>query len=428
MPIARIIASIPCRTAALAERLRAFGYTVETVEPGQESDGRADLEVNVREGKTAEILQELAGRKPGCDPDVYIAAGALSGTPDAVQNAPQNASSVSTAAPVYAAGPPTIADTMNGVAAGLQNKRDLLAKALREQRAILRQARIAERQTTRRQGVAPAASESAFEPGQVFDDASDSGRPNYDADPERVTLSEESGMPEPGVAAWAGEGPRSGSGRPEDFATAQEFGAPPESTQTEYSSAVGGLAAEPTSSASGSLKASRSPRKRAIRIVIPGGRHMSRRAREWRAAALISCLFAGLLMLGWAAVTREPVSPLPKSLTSQTGLEEALPFGAATIKPTASAATIAAHADRVAGHATTADAADAEKQTGPSTKINTRPAADRQKSASRETARKQQRPRSAKEEETAEDEVIIHRRSPAPAVGNEKASLKRFSD
>ena len=428
MPIARIITSMPCRTAALAERLRAFGYTVETVEPGQETDGRADLEVSVSEGKTAEMLKELAARQSVADPDVYIAAGALSGTPLPAQNAPQNAPSLPTAGSVYAAGPPTIADTMNGVAAGLQNKRDLLAKALREQRAMLRQARIAERQKTRQQGVAPAAREWAFEPEQLSDNVGvDSRGLNYNAHSEPITLPEESGMPAPGAAAWVGEALPNGSDESQHLSAPQEFAVPAESPQEEYSSAVAdGVAAEPMSSAAivGPHQRSRTPRRRAIRILIPGGRHMSRRAREWRAAVLISCLFAGLLMLGWAAVTREPVSPLPKSLTTQTGLEEALPFGAATLKPTASAATIPAHEVTATSHAATAAVADAGKRTN----VNPRPAADKKKSASQGTVRKQQPSRSAEEDEIAEDEVIIHHRGPAPAIRSEKASLKRFSD
>jgi hypothetical protein len=422
MPIARIITSMPNQALALAERLRRHGYTVETIAPGETPRGRADLELTLKSAAASEVIKQIVERTAPGSPDVYIAAGALHSRP------PVKAQTDPVA--------PTVADTVNGVAAGLQNKRDLLAKALREQRALLRQARIAERQRMKRaEAVKPMATPIGDEAGAVSDEpATVSPVPPYEALP----IEPRQSVPQL-------------SGPPASEASVQEDAAgfiDGREIEVEQEAVQRATAAEPVEVAQGGSRQpevgpsfhhaagadaphteSSRPRRRAVRVVIPGGKRISRRAREWRAAVLISALFAALLMLGWAAATKEPVSPLPRSFSAQTSVEEAVPFGAATLKPAVTSAEPRSPAHIAEPVSTSAEKGRKSETKSTGAEANRSHLSRDRKIGGSKPARSQRHASRNADDEIAEDHVIYHRAPSAPQpVENEKASLKKFSD
>src|SRR3954464_12582693 len=75
MPVARIITRVPEESTDLVARLRARGYTVEMVDPGDFRVTPADLEIELDRLKTEEALAAAArfGRKH--EAEIFVAAG-----------------------------------------------------------------------------------------------------------------------------------------------------------------------------------------------------------------------------------------------------------------------------------------------------------------------------------------------------------------
>jgi hypothetical protein len=437
MPLARIITSTPDEALAIAERLRAQGYVVETVAPGDASDHHADLELKLEHATAAEVLAGVTQRTVASDADVYIGARVF-----------QSAAVTVATARRISAGAPTVADTMNGVAAGLQNKRDLLAKALREQRMLLREARQAERLKKRLADTAqsqerraeetlgvrptseqptlnglPVAAESSDEDASVLNSELRAPTEVAPASPCEAVLST---APVESISLPAHPEPATESRVSQVPAVTSE----PHFAEHKIEESATIAAVRPAAGSIGDIGArvpvSR-PRKRAIRIKFKTGKPLSRRGREWRAAVLISSLFATLLMLGWGVVTRQPVSPLPRSFSANPNVQQAVPFGAATLGPPngATAPTSrslptpnAATAQEVRSAARPGNKPDASGRVSTSNRNQTP-----QKVVPRERARR------SSDDYVAEDQVIYHRSAPKPPpVQKEKASLKRFSD
>lgn len=154
MPLVRLITPSSDDALPVVEQLRALGYTVETVAPGQPADERADLEISL-ERHSAHTVLSRAAELLADNMDIYIGAGAFS------SSAGTEIGTIGKTGAAAAHRIPTMADTVNGVARGLQNKRDLLAKALREQRAAMRSARPATQ--------APQEEEVAHQPEQIVE-------------------------------------------------------------------------------------------------------------------------------------------------------------------------------------------------------------------------------------------------------------------
>ncbi|MFB3918384.1 MAG: hypothetical protein ACE14M_16765, partial [Terriglobales bacterium] len=77
MPIARIITQSAAAAAMVAERLRAEGYTVETVSPLDKPLQAADLEIRIDQCATEEALILAAEMVPEGG-RILVAPGALS--------------------------------------------------------------------------------------------------------------------------------------------------------------------------------------------------------------------------------------------------------------------------------------------------------------------------------------------------------------
>ncbi len=263
----RLITRFPANAGAIADQLRSRGYEVEIAAPGTTELRRVDLEIEMESCGVAEALGRAAELAREDDADVYVAAGCF----------PEEKSLPSTALVISA--PPSVTDTVNGVAAGLQNKRDLLAKALREQRALMREARIAQRQRREQEAALQAVKRDE--------------RARLEQQAEILRVKEEQKR----IAL-----------------------------QQEEEKAMRRIA-----------QAEQMGRARALRRTenrLPAVPALTRRTHEWRLAFAIATVFAAVLTLGWSASTRSPVTLLPQGLVNgRPPVEEQTPFGAATIRP-----------------------------------------------------------------------------------------------
>src|SRR5215475_10835943 len=77
MPLARIITTSADDSLELSMQLRSRGYRVETVAPGQVSNGPADLEVCLEECAPEDVLTKAAVVQDSEDLWVFVAPGAL---------------------------------------------------------------------------------------------------------------------------------------------------------------------------------------------------------------------------------------------------------------------------------------------------------------------------------------------------------------
>src|SRR5258706_3172468 len=75
MPVARIITRVPEESTHLVARLRARGYTVELVDPGDFRVTPADFEINLDRMKTPDALAEAARFGREHDAEVFVAVG-----------------------------------------------------------------------------------------------------------------------------------------------------------------------------------------------------------------------------------------------------------------------------------------------------------------------------------------------------------------
>ncbi len=267
MQKARVITRSPENAGAIADQLRSYGYEVEIATPGGVGLPTVDLEVEIEFRGSTQALDRAAELAREDDADVYVAAGCF----------PQERSLPSAAVVIPVR--PSIADTVNGVAAGLQNKRDLLAKALREQRALMREARIAQRQ--RREQEAARHAVQSVERARLQEQA------------EALRVAEEQKR----IAA-----------------------------QQDEEAAMRRIA-----------EAEQIERARALRRTerrLPDVLARTRRTHDGRIAFAIATAFAAVLTLGWSASTRTPMPPLSQRLVNgRPSVEQQTPFGAAIIKP-----------------------------------------------------------------------------------------------
>ena len=431
MPIVRLISPSADDARPVIEQLRALGYTVETLAPGESSDRHADLEISLEKHPVETVLKRAAELAAG-EMDVYIGAGTFPARSKPAIGPP----------PIV----PTIADTVSGVARGLRNKRDLMAKALREQRATMRRARqkVSELSDVS-EVVTPTAEVSAVSKASI--------NPAPVAEIPSVCRSERSEEPLspqtlPELPPVVSEVARQGSevievplpaaldavAQPEVEAEApaehkvQEFAEPAEILRpTEPKPALPvepvPAAAAPEAPAPGvEHRSTRRPRRV---VVAPRGRRLSR-AKQWRIAVASSVIFAAILMVIWKRVTEGPVSPLSPSMT-QSNVEEQVPFGAVTLRPTAAAGQVT----------------NPHQQPSPSTTANgphsAKPSAAPKPSATKDTRRtaskpaaKPHRPEPSAGGAVAEDVVVRHF-GPKPAAQKpkpkpENATMKRYSD
>lgn len=267
MQKARVITRSLEGAGHLADQLRSYGYAVEIVAPDQLNQSDADIEIEMEFCTVAEALDRAAELAQADDSDVYVAAGCF------------REEKLPAPAEVVVASRLSAVDTVNGVAAGLQNKRDLLAKALREQRALMREARISQRQRREQEAARQAVQQA-----------------------ERARLAKQAE-----VARVTEEQKRIALQQYEEAAQRRI------------------------------AQAEKAELARSIRRVERESPYVPpppRRTREWRLAFVIAAIFAAVLTLGWSAATRAPVSPLPPGMVNgHSSLEEQTPFGAATIRP-----------------------------------------------------------------------------------------------
>lgn len=267
MQTARVITRSPEDAGGLVDQLRRYGYAVEIVAPGQSSQSEADLEIEMELCNAADALDRAAELANADDSDVYVAAGCFH--------------EEKLCAPAAFVVEPRLSavDTMNGVAAGMRNKRDLLAKALREQRAMMREVRIAQRlrreQEAARHAVEHAESERLANEAEVA---------RVEEEQERIALQQREEAAERRIA---------------------------ESEKAELARAI-----------------------RRVEWESPYVPPPPRRASHWRLAFVMAAIFAAVLTLGWSAATRTRVSPLPPAMViGHPSLEEQTPFGAVTVRP-----------------------------------------------------------------------------------------------
>lgn len=479
MPLARIITHSVEAAAPVIKQLKARGYTVETALPGESCNKPADLEIVLEKAKSDAVLSRAASLFEGTDCNVYIGAGAFRARP-AELPAPEPRSV--TTLPV-----PTVEDTVNGVAAGLQNKRDLLAKALWEQRANMREARRLQRERVRqeqarvaaeaerlrveeervqvraaaeaeRQRALEIAAREQAERERILAEHAEADRLFREqqalaevplASEERAELHDEApvdmlqGANETASQLVAGANvasESSGEAAVAEGALAEEK--PEPSVPVELAVATQGVAAsrqlEPAP-----VTEPHEPRSRPRQRISLRRRSVRVRTREWRAAVIVSSIFALVLMLAWRVVSRGPVSPMPTAVTNQTNLQQEVPFGGVTLAPPSSnsSGTLApvSHpggkilrpvAADLHGF-TPAQRASSENAAGQSV-ADKRSKTSAVKSAgkTKRSGSRTSRPRRQSEDDIAEDEVIIRHFSPKPATppAEQKASLKKYSD
>ncbi|HET8667805.1 MAG TPA: hypothetical protein VFM10_07470 [Terriglobales bacterium] len=449
MPIARIITRCAEDASAVIRRLHALGYRVETVAPGETSDHRADLEISLESQKPNTVLNRAAELLLP-DADIYIAAGVF---PAAEQEPNQGDSATRNHADSQV---PNATDTVNGVAAGLQNKRDLLAKALRERRAAMRTAR---QQNERRQEAIMHESPASFSTPAGYPDRQSMAEPRLKQQNRSDELAPAKAQTAESV--HAGQEARSHDGPvPQEPALQQvalDQGAAEPVTEAErsdsqalevhedaervFTQATERIAAGAWTSQQVESSAAPAEQANSESIVVQSPRHGRRRlrifqsrrksgrrigrAREWRSAVIVSSIFSVLLILGWARVTKGPLSPMPNSL-SQSNVEEQVPFGSVTIKPASAPVPTAKPASEPEGPVvltTTSQKPAASARRGSATVAS-------KKSSKREAQPKRSVRRSSADDSIAEDVVVRHF-APQPSErpkGTQKASLKRYSD
>lgn len=489
MPLARILTHSVEAASSVIKQLEARGYTVETLPPGKAAEKPADLEIVLDKAPVERALSEAAILAKDTNTDVFIGAGTFhSRKEDLHQTHVPGSLQV-----------PSVEDTVNGVAAGLRNKRDLLAKALWEQRATMREARRLQRERVRQEQARVAAEAerlradalskaqgSGTEPETVAAQVAANGEHQPIAEisaqqsleangSKQIAAGAESDLQlqhtvqEQGTeAATATNAPsliRTGDDvvsaplaqRPEHEPSVPSIGTnhlSPELTEPARQAITGEGAAAPVQTADEVLAWAQrqvfavQPRedashrfRSAWKMRRANRKRLYARSRDWRAAVIISSLFALLLMLGWRVVTRGPISPLPAAVTNQPNLQQEVPFGGVTLVP--SGAGVAGSLAPAAHTGTALRALPANVHSNTSARAeNGRPAASGQHiegeakvlathpPGGKRPPVRTSRSKSYSEEDIAEDEVIIRHFPPKPPTppAEQKASLKRYSD
>lgn len=461
MPLARIITHSAEAAAPVIKQLKARGYTVETAFPGESCDKPADLEIVLERAKSDAVLSRAVSVSEGAECSVYIGAGAFrTRAIEVTAHGPQVEGTLPN---------PTVEDTVNGVAAGLQNKRDLLAKALWEQRANMREARRLQRERVRQEQArvaaeaerlrveeesarVRAAAEAERQRAVEIEQAERIERERKEFERERAEQTErerilaehaeadrlfrEQQVPAAQLAPVANV--QSASDDEAIVAEVAHGEQRPEAIVPVELAATQAAALPVAVPVPEQHELRHRPRQRAS----SRRRSIGARTREWRAAVIVSSIFAVLLMLAWRVVSKGPTSPMPAAVTNQTNLQQEVPFGGVTLAPPGSNASGAfAPASHPGGKILRPIPADmhgfarpqrssSENAAGQSAaREQSRPAAVKSAGKSKQHTRTS-RPRRRLEDEIAEDEVIIRHFAPKRATppAEQKASLKKYSD
>jgi hypothetical protein len=88
MPLARIITDVADDCLELITQLRARGYQVETIAPGDVPTTPADLEVRLEECAPEDVVSRASQNSPADDLWVYVAPGALDNNAVPIRNIP----------------------------------------------------------------------------------------------------------------------------------------------------------------------------------------------------------------------------------------------------------------------------------------------------------------------------------------------------
>jgi hypothetical protein len=102
MPLARIITDVADDCLELITQLRARGYQVETVAPGDVSTTPADLEVRLEECAPEDVVSRAALNSPSDDLWVYVAPGALDNNAVPIRTVPLSTSLTAERTPALA--------------------------------------------------------------------------------------------------------------------------------------------------------------------------------------------------------------------------------------------------------------------------------------------------------------------------------------
>ncbi|HYG97863.1 MAG TPA: hypothetical protein VD837_01940 [Terriglobales bacterium] len=446
MPIARIITHSAADALPVVEQLRARGFIVQTVSPSETCSSPVDLEIVLEKIRPDVALSRTASLVNDTDADVYIAAGSF-GSHRKLDSEPVSAR--------QSMAVPTIEDTVNGVAAGLQNKRDLLAKALWEQRANMREARRLQRERVRQEQAARAVAQAErlrIEEAERISalERADSDRQKFAHEPPPL----HAGSLAVDAAGTGHDLPQQeGVDLIHEPAEVQDsvpfinpINAKVEATVIPQDPAWKDQPVSPSASASGEGhrnlgEPTHIARRKATSgrpVVSAGTASPMRRARakEWRAAVIVGSVFAILLMLAWRLATRGPVSPLPAAITNQSELQQEIPFGGVTLpglneaEPTASVPAGAGTVRPAAARFSSGDSAG--RSPGGSNDASGAQKVDELELRKRSTKQASRQPRSSEPDDLAEDEVVIRhfrRNAPTPEEASlHNSGLKRFSD
>lgn len=379
----RIVTSSPEQAESVAGQFRLRGYEVEITAPGESSDSEPTILVNLETCDREHVFQRAAELAEAEGADVYIAAGCFGGEKaDAAIEAPPSEQ-------------PSMVDAVNGVAAGLQNKRDLLAKALRQQRVLMREARAAERNRREQEAALRAAEQEA--------------RDGLAREAESLRMAEEQ---------------QRILRQEQEEAACIRVSQQEQNYLARMTAAFDHMQEQREDSDPGAAQVCVSEEPVQKRAAV-----MSRRGREWRAAVIASGILASVLMVGWSTVTQGPV-PFPAAMVNRGHiLEQQVPFGPAKVSPVPDVTPGPASRFSPKKPSALPQSDRSNHRTHPKTQPKN---ARRQSKNPRPTRYSNQRPRPAAQDDVAQDEIRDLRSvSQAPVARPESpqdASLKRYSD
>lgn len=435
MPVARIITTSPAESEELRRQLTAAGYSVKFAAPSEEFTD-ADIVVAAANVHADYALQYAAEVAAEADADVIVAPGVVRGSLASYRNEPisqpeqqeerASGSSVPVGGTLFGTASEVkdaLADSgagiretlgdfgarIGGFLERLKEKRDVIAERKRlenEQRAIERE----EQRRVLQQQRMEAEARMAVEREQL--------RARRQAEQERLRLEQQQMR-----RAMDEERARIKAER-ERFAIEQASAREAERERLAQLSPPSPVPAEPAPVQVHPAPAQRAlltppVRRRARPVQRPGARRQSTREHRFQKAAFVASIVALVAMLGFAAALNiHPGSPMPHNMV-QNPVQEKSPFGAASITPATSMAGVAAKpAAKPVAHTALPqhDTAPVAKPAPQSTK----PSPSRAR-------------RAARDNYTAEDEVVVHHYGQAaqqkhPPATQQRAGVRRYSD
>ncbi len=370
MPIARIVTAYTQEVAKLAGQLRARGYTVETVVPGEVRAGTPDLEITVDRCALEDGLVRAAEAAFAADADIVVAPGMYAPAP---QSAPEYPAVEGELVPAggghagadrqpeasMAAAPVEICET----APDTSLQPEVTQSQPAESNPAPGLAPVTEAQTDftpvteARPEIAPLPDlppAGDAQPKWPFSPVvAESGLEPDPAAPERTRPKFRPGTYLYGFLVWAGrkleavgaalvisfaalllqlrlaarKSAERKTARPTRAkAQPQSLPVPPRPRVAESPQPAPGLRA------AAAVAAVAAPIRRA--------RSLSVRQREWITAGVFSVALAGAILFGWAAANRRPASPLPaRVLMRSVSTEQKVPFGPVKLLPPGTPAT-----------------------------------------------------------------------------------------